>query len=153
MEEKFDERLFRTYIDGDSLYPLKNGKIISYYFRSNYEISVFNGKTFQKIFFFDLYEIIKKYEKEEDEEDYFYKNNNCLKEIENDIILIGRDRCLIELNFKENNYDYKLVQLFDDIGVNINELEDKNIIILTKNKIYLYIKKKKKIILLKKNIL
>ena len=95
MEEKFAERLFCTYIDGDSLYPLKNGKIISYYFRSNYEISVFNGKTFQKIFFFDLYEIIKKYEKEEDEEDYFYKNNNCLKEIENDIILIGRDRCLI----------------------------------------------------------
>ena len=30
MEEKFAERLFRTYIDGDSLYPLKNGKIIIY---------------------------------------------------------------------------------------------------------------------------
>ena len=65
MEEKFAQRLFYNYINGDSLYPLKNKRIIIYSFITDYEINIFNGKTLKKIFSFDLYEIIKEYEIEE----------------------------------------------------------------------------------------
>ena len=81
MEEKLAQRLFYTYIYGDSLYPLKNGKIIIYNFRTDYEIRIFSGKTFQEIFFFDLHEIIEKYKNEKDKSNFYIddRNNNCRK--------------------------------------------------------------------------
>ena len=76
---------------------------------------IYNEKTFQKLFEINLEKIIDKYEEEKAKLEYqneikritdkmaidlmksFYsKNKNSIKEIDNDIILLGRDIYLIE---------------------------------------------------------
>ena len=58
-----------------------------------------------------------------------------MKKLNKNIILIGRNNYLIELNLYKKNYDYKIVKQFDNIILDINELSDKRIIVITDEKI------------------
>ena len=153
-------------VNGDSLIQLKDGRILFYYFRQNYRFSLYNEKTFNKIFEIDLYEIMEKYQKEklenkeknkeekdninEDDEDLFYGSikyndyseyneyKNGIKELDNGSVLVGRNNYLIEFNFHEKTYDYKIVKEIFGTILDVNELPDKRIIIITNRNIIIF---------------
>ena len=162
--------IFSKTVNGDSILQLKDGSLLFYYFRSKYGISIYNEKSFQKIFAINILKAIKKYENDnvigedgkskeeqdsngqddEDEEEYFErrrfmyedsedtKRKNSIKELSNGVILIGRDNYLIELKLKEKDYEVKIVYKLNDIILDINELPDHRIIVITDNNIILF---------------
>ena len=162
--------IFSKTVNGDSILQLKDGSLLFYYFRSKYGISIYNEKSFQKIFAINILKAIKKYENDnvigedgkskeeqdsndqddEDEEEYFErrrfmyedsedtKRKNSIKELSNGVILIGRDNYLIELKLKEKDYEVKIVNKLNDIILDINELPDHRIIVITDNNIILF---------------
>ena len=142
--EKKAEFLFKLNKIYDSILQLKNGKIIFYYFRERYNISIYDDKTFQKLFKFDIYETNNN-DKNENNKLYnrgFNKNKNSIKELYNGLILIGRDNYLFELTLHKKTYDYRIVNTFKDTILDINELSDKRILVIT-NKNIITIKKEK----------
>ena len=54
------------------------------------------------------------------------------------MILIGHGTNLFELNLKEKTYDLKIVKIFDSIILNINELPNKRIIVITDKNIIIF---------------
>ena len=162
--------IFLKTVNGDSILQLKDGSLLFYYFRSKYGISIYNEKSFQKIFAINILKAIKKYEndnvigedgkskeeqdsndqEDEDEEEYFErrrfmyedsedtKRKNSIKELSNGVILIGRDNYLIELKLKEKDYEVKIVNKLNDIILDINELPDHRITVITDNNIILF---------------
>ena len=111
MESKEFQFIFTKKINGDSIIQLKDGKILFYHFRFFYNISIYNEKTFQKLYEIDLIEFIKKHEERkkkkenlnnaEDETNKwkyeFCSNKVSIKEVNNNLILIGLNEYLIEL--------------------------------------------------------
>ena len=115
-------------IEADTIIQLKDGRLLFYYFRENYNIYIYNGKTFEQLFEIDLqnlkYEFMIKFDgdngknsnklknneegkaKIEKDDNIFNKfnkynekrNKNSIKELDNGLILIGRDKYLIEIN-------------------------------------------------------
>ena len=91
MTMKEAQIIFSKTVNGDSILQLKDGSLLFYYFRSKYGISIYNEKSFQKIFAINILKAIKKYEndnvigedgkskeeqdsndqEDEDEEEYF----------------------------------------------------------------------------------
>ena len=155
MGEKEFQFLFSKKIDGDSIIQLKDGKILFYHFRFFYNISIYNEKTFQKLYEINLIEFIKKYEEEKKKKENLnneeYKRNNweydfcrnkvSIKEINNESILIGFKEYLIELKQNNQTYDCKIVKKITDDILELNILSDKRIIIFTKkNILILFIK-------------
>jgi hypothetical protein len=69
------------------------------------------------------------------------RNKNSIKELDNGLILIARNKYLIELNLHKKNYDYKLAKQLDDDILEINELPDKRIMVITTQNIVLYERK------------
>jgi len=69
------------------------------------------------------------------------RNKNSIKELDNGLILIARNKYLIELKLHKKNYDYKLVKQLDDDILEINELPDKRIMAITTQKIILFERK------------
>jgi len=150
-------------IEADTVIQLKDGRLLFYYFREAYDIYVYNEKTFEKLFEINLdnlkYEIINKFEGnkeknnnqlknniEGEEDDYTLlfnarRNKNSIKELDNGLVLIGRDKYLIELNLHKKNYDYNLAKLLDDDILEINQLSDKRIMVCTTKKIILFERK------------
>ena len=161
----------KSEIEADTIIQLKDGRLLFYYFREDYNIYIYNEKTFEQLFVIDLknlkYEFMNKFEedkeknsnqlknneegKEKIEKDGYIidnkyngnKNKNSIKELDNGLILIGRDKYLIELNLHKKNYDYKLAKILDDDILEINELSDKRIIVITAQKIILFERKNK----------
>ena len=141
--------LFTKSIKGDSIIQLKDGKILFYHFNFFYNISIYNEKTFQKLYEINLIEHIKKYEKEirkdeisNDEEDerneWKYsldKKYVSIKEINNKLILIWVNKYLIELKNEKQTYDSKITYKISDDILDFNVLTDKRIIIFTKKNI------------------
>ena len=150
MEKNEFQYLFSLYTEGNSLLQLNSGKIISYYFRNIYKMYIYNVKTFKLLYKINLNKFINRFEKlqinngqfdkeeEEDENDYinyfnpYLNHNNTIKELDNGLILIGRDYYLFEFNFQEKSYDYKIIKKLNYIIININQLSDKRIIVITK---------------------
>ena len=165
--------LFTKNIRGDSMLQLKDGRIIFYYFRNGYRFSIYDDKTFRKLYEIDLDKMINKLEKEgkdkideekeeEDEQSFFlhrtfYSTSQIIiKELYDGLILIGYNRYLIELNHLDKTYETKVVKKLNDNILDINELSDKRIIVITKKQIKEIIKESggyiiKKITLLKEN--
>ena len=139
MEEKEVQLLFKKNIEGNFIIPLKDGKIIIYYFREDYNIHIYNEKTFQKLFDINLYYSIIKFKetiKKNDESLFdFYHNKNCIKELENGLILLGLDKYLMKLKLNKKDYDIKVIKKLDDIILDVNELSNKIIIIITNKNI------------------
>ena len=65
-------------------------------------------------------------------------NKNCIKELSNGLILIGKDHYLLTLKLKDKSYDLKLVKKFKNIIFDVNELSDKRIMVITKKNIFIY---------------
>ena len=158
-------------IEADTIIQLKDGRLLFYYFRENYNIYIYNEKTFEQLFEIDLqnlkYEFMIKFDgdngknsnklknneegkaKIEKDDNIFNKfnkynekrNKNSIKELDNGLILIGRDKYLIEINLHKKNYDYKLAKILDDDILEINELSDKRIMVITIQKIILFERK------------
>ena len=162
--------ILKRSIRGDSIIQLKDGKILTYYFREFYDIYIYHEKTFENILELDLYKPIYEYEKEKEKNenklkdknennivnknDYFRykyiersKNKNSIKELYNGIILIGINNYLIELNLIKKNYNYKIVKHLDNIILDVNELSDKRIIIFTNEKIIILKREKEEYII------
>ena len=164
MEKKEAQLLCSSTVEGDSLIQLKDGRILFYNFREEYNFSLYNEKTFQKILEIDLYDLINKYEKEklenkgkdeekdnsnEDEIDSYqsgkyrgYNNDNkyknSLKELYNGSVLVGRNNYLIEFIFHEKTYDYKVIKELDCIISDVNELSDKRILVIVDENIIIF---------------
>ena len=115
-------------IEANTIIQLKDGRLLFYYFREIYKIYIYNEKTFEQLFEIDLknlkYEFMNKFEgdneknsnklknheesnaKIEKDDNIFNKfnkynvkrNKNSIKELDNGLILIGRDKYLIEIN-------------------------------------------------------
>ena len=73
-----------------------------------------------------------------------YKNN--IKEIDDNIILIGHEKYLIEFLLQDKSFDYQLIKKFNNKILEINVLPDNIIIIFTEEKIILYNKENNKYI-------
>ena len=158
---------------GDSIIQLKDGKLLFYYFNQLYYIYIYNEKTFQNLFEIDFYKLIYQFEKEKEKEknedklkekkednfdecDYLKKkysntdkNKNSIIELCKNVILIGRNNYLIELNLYKKKYDYKIVKQFENTILDINELSDKRIIAITKEKIIILKREKEEYIIKK----
>jgi len=162
MIKKEAQIIMKAKIEADTVIQLKDGRLLFYYFREAYDIYVYSEKTFEKLFEINLenlkYEIMNKFEgnkeknsnqkynAEGEEDDYTLlfnarRNKNSIKELDNGLVLIGRDKYLIELNLHKKNYDYKLAKLLDDDILEINQLSDKRIMVCTTKKIILFERK------------
>ena len=154
-------------IKADTVIQLKDGRLIFYNFREDYNIYIYNEKTFQQLFEINLKHLI--YEFKDDKEnknnkleniekikenigkkDYLLlfdnkyderRNKNSIKELDKGLILIARDKFLIELNLHKKNYDYKLAKKLDDDILEINELSDKRIMVIATQNIILFERK------------
>ena len=144
------EILFTSKISGDSILELKDWKILIYYFRGSSKISVYNGKTFQKLYKIDLLNIIGKYlkqgkDKPEKIDYYLYdlyspKENISIKQVDEGLILIGFNKYLLEIKLNDKNYEGKVITKNDNTILNINELSDKRIMVITNKEIKIFIK-------------
>ena len=114
------------------------------------------GKTFQTLYKIFLDEIMEKYIKETKKEidtieKYLYyiyspKENISIKELNEGPILIGYNKYLMEVKLNDKNYEGKVISKIDGIILNINELPDKKIIVITNKDIKIYIKESDKYI-------
>ena len=149
MEKKESENLFSMKVEGNSLIQPKNGNLLIYSFNHHYNFNVYNKKTFHKILQIDLYENFfkekgkeekNKNEKENNKHfiDYYNKyrfNKLSIKEIEDNLLLIGNMTFLIEVKLYEKSFDIREVKQLQDIIVDINELSDKRLIVITRVKL------------------
>ena len=137
MEKNGVQLLFKQKIYVDSILQLKNGRILFYCYKDLNFLYIYNEKTFQKILEIDLYELIKEYKNKNQENQLKLKNNDIekikisIKELYNSVILISCYNYLIELNLHEKTYDNKVVKELDDDILDINELSDNRIIVIS----------------------
>ena len=141
------EFLFSKKIKGDTILQLKNGRLLFYSLRKKYMIEIYNEKSFQKIF--SIYLFIRELDDVEDEN----KNKNSIKELNNGAILIGRDNRLVELILKDNDYCLKWISKLKEIILDVNELPDQRIIVITNQNIILYNKENEKYIIKNKYLI
>ena len=143
--------IFYYFREGESIY-IYNGKS----FKKLFEINLYKEAKKSKKENSDKATEKEKNKKEEEEEEengyddkyryYFlpsekYKRKNiknCIKELDNDLILIGHGTHLFEINLKEKSYDSKIVKIFENIILEINELADRRIIIITDKNILFF---------------
>ena len=164
MEEKEIEFHFKKkYIEGDSILQLKDGKLLFYYFIGGYNIYLYNQKTFQKLYELDIDKLIEvEFDEEEDDDNdeenlhkfhwsnrysENYKDKMTIKELDNDLILIGYNKYLIEINSHEKNISSKIVKKFKENILDIIELFDKRLIIIANDNIKEVIKEKEKYVI------
>jgi len=152
--DKQAQYLFSEYISGDSIIQLRNGKLIFHYFNKyDYYINIYDEKTFHQLFEISLDEIILKYKQEieknkgnlknegdNEKEEIKDKNNNVkknsIKELKNGKILIGDGKYLFELNIYKKSYSCNIVKKMDYNILDINEISEKGIVIITNKKIF-----------------
>ena len=116
-------------IDGDSIIQLSDGRIISYYFRKSDIITIYNQNTFESILTIDLWDITIK-EKLKVFDIYLTKVNSII-EINDNLLLVVFYQFLIEIYLKEKTFEYKIVYKSEDNILNINQLLDKRIVLIT----------------------
>ena len=143
--------IFYYFRERESIY-IYNGKS----FKKLFEINLYKEAKKSKKENSDKAAEKEKNKKEEEEEEengyddkyryYFLPNEkykrknikNCIKELDNDLILIGHGTHLFEINLKEKSYDSKIVKIFENIILEINELADRRIIIITDKNILFF---------------
>ena len=131
METKEAKFIFHTYLNGCNILQLNNGKILSYYLYNFQIITLYNEKTFKKIYDIDINSIIQQYEKENENEINNNPNKNIIKKLNNGLIIVGHKYYLIELNLHDKAYDYKIIKCSNGSILDINEIADKRIIVIT----------------------
>ena len=141
------ENIFSGNILADSLIQLKDGRLIFYYFRGSSIISIYDSKTFHKLFEVYLFKLIQDLEKENESKNtedwkiyFYYFKKKSIKELDNDEILIGYDKYLFELNKNNKSYNCQVIKKMDNNILDINEISDKRLIIIT-NQEFVVLKK------------
>ena len=79
MELDETELIFSKEESGNSLFQLKNGKIIFYNLLGNYKIYIFDDKTYKVLYKINMLEFINKYEKENNDDKSLIKNELKIK--------------------------------------------------------------------------
>ena len=152
MKQKESQNLFLMKAEGELLIQLKNGNLLIYNFDYSYKLNIYSEKTFHKLLEIDLYKnffrqkIIEEKnkintDKNKSNGDYFFnkfRNSNfSIKEIDDNLILIGKDSFLIEIKLHEKSFYIKEIKQLNDEIVDINELTDKKILIMTENEFFI----------------
>ena len=137
-------------INGDSLLQIKDGRILAYFFRNNRHLTIYDEKSLNEIFNIDLQKSIEKEKMMKKMESLEVIEGNSkykwlkwnreeipiyqkctVKELSNGLILVGASQYLIELKLYEKTYDFNIIKKFINPILDINELIDKRIIIIT----------------------
>ena len=159
-----------TPLYGDTIFQLKDGRILAYYCRQEPYINVYDQSSFKKSLEINLYKIIYdekiklKYDKEkikkkyEDDSDYDIEEENEEKKEEyyinkllskakisiiqqiNNNLIISYSQFIFDINIHENSFDYKIFQKEEENILSINELLDNKIIIITEDNIQVLLK-------------
>ena len=159
-----------TPLYGDTIFQLKDGRILAYYCREEPIIKVYDQNSFKNTLDIKLYKIINdekiklKYNKEkiknkyEDDSDYESEEENEEKKEEyyinkllskakisiiqqiNNNLIISYSQFIFDINMHENSFDYKIFQKEEENILSINELSDIKIIIITEDNIQVLLK-------------
>ena len=118
--------------NGDSLIQLDDGRILSFYFRKIDAIKIYEQKDFKEILSIDLEEILKQNDKK-----LRLTGNIELSviQLKNKSILVSFYIYLIEIKLNEKSFESKIVFECDGNILNINELPDGRIILITRDSI------------------
>ena len=125
------------YLDGDSLIQLEDGRILSFYFRDFRPLKIYTQNDFKEILSINVEDILKQNEKVNDlsydDEDETFEL--AIIQLKNKSILVGYYKYLIEIKLNEINFKSKIVFEDKEIILNINELPDGRIILITNSSI------------------
>ena len=136
MRRRYDTPDFDLY--GDSLIQLDDGRILSFCFRKSLSnsLKIYDPKEFKEILSINLREILEKNNKEQ-----WLGGTNDLSviQLKNKSILVGVGIYLIEIKINDNSFESKVVFEHDENILNINELPDGRIILITNSSILVLI--------------
>ena len=120
-------------LDGDSLIQLDDGRILSFHFRNSYySLNIYDQKEFKEMLSIDLREILQQNEKKDR---LWGTLDLSVIQLKNRSILVGFSIYLIEIKLNENNFESKIVFESDTNILNINEIQDGRIILITRNSV------------------
>ena len=124
-------------LDGDSLVQLDDGSILSYHYRKsyNYTLKIYDQKEFKEMLSIDLQKIIKENNKDERPLTSRQSNDLSVIQLKNNSILAGLYYYLIEIKLNEKGFESKISFEYEENILNINELPDGRIILITGNSI------------------
>jgi len=122
--------------EGDSLIQLEDGRILSYYFRRNDPLKIYEQKEFKELLSIDLEEILEQNNKNLEA---FYESEKTFElsliQLKNKSILVGFCAYLIEIKLNEKSFESNIVFEYQENILNINELPDGRLILITDNSI------------------
>jgi len=123
--------------NGDSLIQLDDGRILSFYFRKINAIKIYEQKDFKEILSIDLEEILKQNNKDVES---FYESKktfelSVIQLKNNSILVISFFIYLIEIKLNEKSFGSNILFEYEENILNINELPDGRIILITNNSI------------------
>jgi len=135
MRQKYDRPDY--YLDGDSLIQLDDGNLLSFYFNKMNSLKIYEQKEFKEKLSINLEEILKENNKkimiyDEEEEGKEGKSFQlAVIQLKNKSILVGYYNYLIEIKLNDKNFESKVIFEDKDNILNINELPDGRIILIT----------------------
>ena len=132
MRRSYDEADFN--LDGDSLIQLDDGRILSFNFRKSYSYSlkIYEQKEYKEILSINLLEILKQNDKKLR---LMGDIDLSVIQLKNKSILVCFYIYLIEIKLNEKSFESKIAFEYDENFLNINELPDGRIILITKDSI------------------
>ena len=124
------------YLNGDSLLQLDDGRILSFHFRDTEDLKIYDQEEFKEILSIDLTEILKQNKKDVKS---FYESEKTFElsviQLKNKSILVGFYTYLIEIKLNEKSFESNAIFEYKENILNINELPDGKIILITDNSI------------------
>ena len=125
-------------LNGDSLIQLDDERILSFHFRKSFSnsLKIYDPKELKEILSINLRDILEKNSKKQ-----WLGGTNDLSviQLKNKSILVGVGIYLIEIKINENSFESKVVFEHDENILNINELPDGRIILITNSSILVLI--------------
>ena len=133
-KKSYDEADYN--FDGDSLIQLDDERILSFYCRNIDALKIYEQKEFKEILSIDLEEILNQNNKKTEN---FHESEKTFElsviQLKNKSILVGLYTYLIEIKLNEKSFESKVIFEYKENILNINELPDGKIILITNNSI------------------
>jgi len=134
IKRSFDEPDY--YLDGDSLIQLDDGRILSFHFRNSDTLKIYEQKEFKELLSINLEEVLNQNNKKTEA---FYESIKdfglSVIQLKNKSILVCFFIYLIEIKLNEKGFESKIAFEYKENILNINELSDRRIILITYNSI------------------